>query len=190
MVNVVPLPVVWAQECLYMTLCGLDGVDMRCSTLINKGNAVIDGAVRVTLCIKFPVRCTAIADDRSAGFNPCIYKGLQSVSGSVRNGNETRFIVLALNTAKHPLPLNRVAPLIFAGTELALVDLDGLVRTTDPRTAALYVHQHGFSAELAPVSDRIVTEAMLSLDKVGTYSAHEVCEKHNLLESEVTLLKP
>jgi hypothetical protein len=32
---------------------------------------------------------------------------------------------------------------------------------------------------------------MFSLGNVGRYAAHDVvCEEHNLLESEVTLLKP
>jgi len=44
---------------------------------------------------------------------PSIYNGHQSVGGSVRKGNEKRFTRLALNTAKLPLPLNRLAPMIF-----------------------------------------------------------------------------
>jgi hypothetical protein len=43
---------------------------------------------------------------------PSIYIGHQSVGGSVRNWYEKRFKELALNTAKHPLPLKRVAPMI------------------------------------------------------------------------------
>jgi hypothetical protein len=73
---------------------------------------------------------------------------------------------------------------------LALVDLDGLIRTADLLRAALRVHQHGLSAELAPIRDRNGTDAMLSLDKAGRCAAHDVlCAEHNLLESEVTLLK-
>ena len=36
----------------------------------------------------------------------------QSVGGSVRNWYEKLFTGLALNTAKHTLPLNRMAPMI------------------------------------------------------------------------------
>ena len=105
MVNVVPVPVVRAEECLYMTRRGLDGFRVGSSTLINKASAVINGAVRVTLRIEISVRCPAITDDRSAGLDPCIYNGPHSVSGFVRNENEKRFTTLVLNTAKHPLPL-------------------------------------------------------------------------------------
>jgi hypothetical protein len=48
MVNIVPLPVAGAEECLYMTPRGLDGVRVSSSTLINKASAVTDHAVRVT----------------------------------------------------------------------------------------------------------------------------------------------
>ena len=121
--------------------------------------------------VEIAVRTPTITDDRSAGLDPCIYNGLQSVSGSVWNGSEKRFNGLALNTAKHPTPLNRVAFMTFGPTELAL---DGLVRPADLLRAALHVHQHGLSAELAPVRDRIWTEAMLFLGKAGRDAAHDV----------------
>jgi len=44
---------------------------------------------------------------------PIIYDGNQNVGGCARKGNEKRFTGLALNTAIYPLPLNRVAPMIF-----------------------------------------------------------------------------
>ena len=163
-VNVVSLPVVRAEESLYMTPRGLDGVTVSPSTLINKASAVIDGAVRVTLHAEIPVRYPPVTDDRGTGFDPCIYNDLQIVSGSVRNGNEKRLPVLALDTAKNPLPLNRVASMIYAATELAVVDLDSLVRAADLLRAAFPVHQHCLSADLAPVRCRNGTEAMLSLD--------------------------
>jgi hypothetical protein len=40
------------------------------------------------LRIEIPVRCPAITDDRSTEFDPCIYNGFHSVSGSVRNEHE------------------------------------------------------------------------------------------------------
>ena len=52
-------------------------------------------------------------------------------------------------------------PMIFAPTELAFVDLDGLVRTADLLTAALHVHQHRLSSEQAPCRDCIGNEAMI-----------------------------
>jgi len=76
-------------------------------------------------------------------------------------------------------------------SELALVDLDCLLRTADLFRAALHVHEHGLSAELVPVRDGSSTEAMLSFDKAGRFTAHDVkCEKQNLLESEISMLKP
>jgi len=108
-----------------MTPRALYSVCVGACTLANETRAVVNGAVRVTFRVEIPVRSPAINDDRSAGFDPSIYNGHQSVGGSVRNGNEKRFTGLTLNTAKHPLPLNRVASMIFAAIELAFVDLDG-----------------------------------------------------------------
>ena len=81
--------------------------------------------------------------------------------------------------------------MIYSPTELELVDFDGLVRTANPPRAALHVHQHGLSAELAAVSHCSRDKTVLCLDNVGRYAAHDVmCEEYNLLESEVILLKP
>ena len=89
------------------------------------------------------------------------------------------------------LPLNRMAPVVFALTELALVDRYGLVRTADLLIVALHVQEHCLSAELAPVRERGRTEAMLLFDKAGRFAAYDVVrEKHNLLESEVSMVKP
>ena len=175
-----------------MTPSALHSVGVGASILVNELYAVVDGEVRVTLRVVIAVRTPAVTDDRSAGFDPCIYNGLQSFGGSVQNGNKKRFPGLAFNTAKqHPLPLNRVASAVLTHSELAFVNLDGLVRTADLLRAALHVHEHGLSAEHAPVRERIITEAMLSLDTVGRLAVHDVvCEKQNLLESEVSMLKP
>ena len=62
-------------------------------------------------------------------------------------------------------------------------------KTADLLRAVLQEHQHGFSPELAPVSDGSWTEVLLS-DNGGRYATHHVCEEHNPVESEVTLLKP
>jgi len=167
----------------------LDGVGMSACTPINKADAVIAGAVRITLRVEIPVRRPAIIDDRSAGFDPCIYNGHQNVSGSVRNGNE-KLTGLALNTAKHPLPLNRVAPMIFAPTELAHIDVDGLLKIADLLRAALQVHQHGPSRELTSVIVLGLKQCSRWI-RWARYTAHDVvCGEHNLLESEVTLLTP
>jgi len=81
--------------------------------------------------------------------------------------------------------------MIYAPTELALVDFDSLVRTANPPRAALQVHQHGLSVKLVAVSYCSKDKAMLCLDNVGRYAVHDVlCEEYNLLESEIILLKP
>ena len=179
---VAPLPVVRAQKSLHMTPRALYGVCVVACTLVNEANAVTNGTVLLTFRVEISVRSQAITDDRSAGFDPCVYNCLQSVSGLVWNGNEERFPELALNKAKHPLPVNRVAPMTFAPTELAFVDLDGLVRTSDLLRTALLVHQHRLSAELAPCRDCIGTEAILFVYNVGRYAAHDVvCKVHYLL---------
>jgi hypothetical protein len=73
--------------------------------------------------------------------------------------------------------------MIFAPTELALVDLDGLVRTTDLLRAALHVHQQGL--QNGPQSAVVLgVKRCASFHKLGRYAAHDVvCEAHNLLES-------
>ena len=186
---VVPLPVVRAQRNLYMTpralysvyvcVCVCMCVCVSACTLVNEANALVNGAVRVTFRVEIPTRSPAVTDGRSAGFDPCICNGHQSVGGSLRNGNEKRFTRLALNSARHPLPLNRVAPMLFAPTELAFVDL---ARTADLLRAPLHVHEHRLSAEYAPCRDCIGTEAILFVYNVGRNAAHDVvCKVHNLL---------
>ena len=129
-----------------MTPCGLDGVCVSPSTLINKANAVFDSAVRVTLRVEVLVRCSPNTDDDSPGFDPCIYNGPQSASCSVWIRNEKRFTGLALNTAKHPLLPNRVVRMIFAPTELAIVDPDGLSEQPSMFTNMVYLHNWPKSA--------------------------------------------
>ena len=173
-----------------MTPSALDCVGVSASLLVNQLSAMVDSSVCVTLRVQIAVCTPAITDDRSAGLDPCIYNGHQSVGVSFWNGNKKHFTGLALNTAKHPLPLNRVAPVIFALTEPSLIDLDCLVRTAD-LGAALRVHEHGLPSELAPVRNHSRTEAILLFDKGGRFVAHNVIrEKHYLLESYVTVLKP
>jgi len=158
-----------------MTPRALYSVCVGACTLVNEASAVVNGAVRVTFRIEMPVRRPAITDDLSAGFDPCIYNGLQSVSAPARNGSEKRFNGLALNTAKHTLPLNRVAPMIFAQTKHASVDI---VRTANLLLAVL----HRLTAEQAEHRDCIGTETMVFVDNVGRYTAHDVVRKvHNLL---------
>ena len=126
-VNVVPLPFVRVEVSLHMMPSTLDCIGVDAILMVNELCAIVDGVVCVILHVEIVVHTPAVTDDCSAGFDLCIYNGHQSVGGSVRNGNEKRSLGLALNTAKHPLPLNRMAPAVFALTELALIDLHGLL---------------------------------------------------------------
>ena len=90
--------------------------------------------------------------------------GQKCVGGSVRYRNQKCFAGLSFDIAKHPLTLNRVTPMILSPTELALVNFDGLIRTTNLNRAALQVHQHHFLAEHGPVSECMRTEAIFTLD--------------------------
>jgi len=141
---------------------------------IDKVDAIVDGAVLETLRVEIAVRTPALTDDRSAGFDPGMYNCHQCVSGSVRNRNKKCSAGSSFNTAKHPLTLDRVSPMVPTPTELAVVNFDGLVRTTSFFWAALHKHQHDFPAEHAPVSDGMWTEAMFLLDLADRYAMHDV----------------
>jgi hypothetical protein len=95
-----------------------------------------------------------------------IHSRIIAVSGSVWYSNK-KCAGPSFDTAKHPLTLNRVHPIVFRPTDLALVNLDELIRTADLFRAVLQELEHGFPAEYAPVSDRVVTEAKFVFDLVG-----------------------
>lgn len=172
--NVVPLPVVRDQKSLHMTPRALYGFCVGACTLVNGANVTVNGAVRVTFRVEIPVCTLAITDDRSAGFDPVTYDSHQCVSGSLPYGNEKCSAGLSFNTSEHPLTLNRVSPVILSPTELAFINLDGLLRTTNLSRAALQKHQHGFPSEHAPLCDRMCTQAKFVLDLVGLFGAHDV----------------
>ena len=152
---------------------------------------MIYGAVRVTLRLNIPVRSPAITDERSAGFDPGTDDVRQRVGGSVRYRNKKCSTGLAFNTTKHPLALNSVSPMVFSPNKLALIDLNGVVRTTNLFRAALQVNQHSPSEEHTPVRDRVITEVMFVLGVVGRFAAQNVVrEVQNLLEGEFTLPEP
>jgi hypothetical protein len=129
---VLPL-VVRTKEILHTTrnVCMIPGVG------INERDGVIYGAVRVTDGPDILGHRPTITDDGSAGFDPSMYNFHQCVSGSIRYGNKESSTGLTFNTAKHPLSHNRVSPMVLTPTELALVELDCLVRTADLLRAAL-----------------------------------------------------
>jgi len=78
----------------------------------------------------------------------------------------------------------------FSPTELGLVDLNGLVTTADLLRAAVQVYQQCLSAEHTPIRDRVITEVIFVLDLVGRFAAKDVRKVQNLLEREVTVVKP
>jgi len=81
--------------------------------------------------------------------------------------------------------------MVFSPSELALVDLNGLIRTADLLRAALQVYQQCFSAEHTPVRDRVIVEVMFALEECDRFAAQNaVRELQNLLNDEFTLLKP
>ena len=81
--------------------------------------------------------------------------------------------------------------MILSPAELALVNFDSLLRTTNLNRAAFQKHEHCFPAKHAPVSDCVITEAILVFDLVGWFAADNVVRKqHNFVESEPTQLEP
>ena len=64
--------------------------------------------------------------------------------------------------------------MIITPSELALINFNGLVRTTDIFRAALQELQHGFRAEHAPVCDSTITQAIFCMDFKGGFAAHDV----------------
>jgi hypothetical protein len=81
--------------------------------------------------------------------------------------------------------------MVFLPTELALVYLNGLIRTTDLLRAAFQVYQHCLSAEHTPVGNRVINEVMFVLDVVGRFTAQDIIrEVQNLLEGKFTVVEP
>jgi hypothetical protein len=134
---VVLLFVVWTNEVLNSTPQRLNGVCMGPGVRIDEGDGVVNGAACVTNGSDVPVRSPSIADNNSAGSDPFTYKLHQRVGGPLGYGNKESSPGSTFNTAKHPLPPNRMSPMVFMSTEFTLFDFDGLVRTADLLRAAL-----------------------------------------------------
>ena len=155
---------------------------------IHEPQAMVDGAVRLTLRVEIAIPTPAIADDRRAWFDPFTCKSRQPVGGSVRYGNKKCSAGPSFDTAKYPLNLNRLPSIVFAPTDLAL---DDLIRTTDLLRAALQELEHGFPAEHTPVTDPTVTEVKFVYDLAGRIAAQDVVRNnYNFQECEVTQLEP
>jgi hypothetical protein len=78
------------------------------------------------------------------------------------------------DTAKHPLNLKRVPSFVLWPTDIAVVILDDLVRTTNLLRTALQKFEQGFLVEDTPHSDRMVTKVKFVFDLVGRVAAQDV----------------
>jgi hypothetical protein len=80
------------------------------------------------------------------------------------------------------MPTNILPP-----TDLALVNLDGSIRTTDLLGAALQELEHGFPAEHTAVSDGMLTDVMFVFDLVDIVAAQDAVRYlHYFHEREIT----
>jgi hypothetical protein len=114
---------------------------------IDEGDWVIYDVVRVIERPNIPGRSPPKSHESSAGFDPVTYDVRVCVGCSVRYRNKKCSTKLTFNPAKHPLVLNRESPMVFSPTELALIDLNGLVRTTDLLRSTFQEHHHCLSTE-------------------------------------------
>ena len=64
--------------------------------------------------------------------------------------------------------------MILTPTEFALINFDGLVRTTYLDGAPLQKNQHGFPTEHPPVCDRVRTMGVLFCDRGEFIAANDV----------------
>ena len=122
MVSIILRLVIWPQEDAMPR--GLNCVSVGPRVWIDEPKAMIHGAVRVTLRLEIAINTPTIADDHRAWFDPFTYNSHQRVGGPVRNGNKKCSAGPSFHTAKHPLTINRVPSIVFAPTDLALVNLD------------------------------------------------------------------
>ena len=118
MIFVVLPAVVLAKENLDAMPRALDCVGVITGNRIAEFDAVIDGVVLVTLRAEIMIRSPAITNDLCAGFDPVTYYCQKCVGGSVLDGNKKCLSGLSIYTARHPLTLNRVSPMIFSPTDL------------------------------------------------------------------------
>jgi hypothetical protein len=117
---VLPL-VVRLKELLHNMPHGLEGVCLIPHVRINKRDRVMYGAVHVTDGPNIPVHSPAITDDSSARLDPSMYYIHCYVGGSIWYGNKESSTRFAFYTAKHPLSLNRVSPMVLRRPNLLSV---------------------------------------------------------------------
>jgi hypothetical protein len=152
----------------------LNSICVRASVLINETDPVVDGFMRVTLLIETVVRSPTIADDFRAWFDPSTNNVSQSFGGSIHNGHEKRSPSVAFHSTEYPLALNTMSAMIFPFTELALINLNGLIKTADLLRAVVKVNEHSLSNKVPPISYGSGTEAIFMLDKNGRHAVNDV----------------
>ena len=97
---------------------------------------------------------------------------------------------LAFNTNERPMPFHFVSHIVLAPTDIAVVDLDGLVRTADFLRAAQHILQHDHSTEFGPISVGCRKDLMFLLDSERRNALNDVVrEDQNIHKVLVNLLK-
>jgi hypothetical protein len=84
---------------------------------------VVHGAVRVTHGPDIPMGSPAITDYGSSWFDPFTYIIHQCGGGTMGYRHKESPTGFTFDTAKHPLPPNRVSPMVLTSSEFAFVDI-------------------------------------------------------------------
>jgi len=131
LVDVSLLPAARVDVDLEMMPVAVYGVRVRACCRVNETDPVVHGLMSVTLAAEIIVSRPTIAYDRGAWFDPSTNDGRQSCMASVVNGHEKRSTSTAFDSIEYPLTLNTMSAMIFPFPELALINLDGLMRTAN-----------------------------------------------------------
>ena len=161
LVDVSLLPAVRVDVDLEVIPVVLYSVPVRPCCWVNETDPLVHGLMRVTLASEFIVSRPTIAYDRGARFDPSTNDGRQSCMASVLNEHEKRSTSTAFDSTEYPLTLNTMSAMIFPFPELAVINLDSLMRTADLLRVVLQVDGHSLSDKWSPVSDRSGTVGVL-----------------------------
>ena len=159
-VDVSLLPAVRVYVDLELMPVALYGDRVRTCCRVKETDPVVHGLMRVILVVEIIVSRPTIAYDRGAWFDPSTNDGHQSCMASVLNGHKKASTSPAFDSTEYPLTLNTMSAMIFSFPELALINLDGLMRTADLLRVVLQVDGHSLSDKLSPVGDRSGTVAI------------------------------
>ena len=179
------LPSVRVDVELEVMPVALNGVRVRACCRVNETDPVVHGLMRVTLAAEIIVSRPTIAYDRGAWFDPSTNDGRQSCMASVLNGHEKRSTSTAFDSTEYPLTLNTMSATIFPFPELALINLDGLMRTVDLLRVVLQVHGHSLSDKLSPLSTIYIARTSSLTEPISKDTG---LEKHIVLKDISNLL--